>query len=70
MVTPQVRPKTTPGKAPRGNLTYVAILAFVVAVVLVIAVSVRPVLHTQTPSRDAVQGGASTTPSTAPAPSS
>jgi hypothetical protein len=65
-----VRPKTTPGKAPRGNLTYVAILAFVVAVVLVLAVVVRPLLRTQTPHPGAVQGGAATSQQNPPGPSS
>jgi hypothetical protein len=45
MVTNEVRPKTTPGQAPRGQLTYVAILALVVAVVLLAAAVVRPMLH-------------------------
>ena len=58
MVVPEVRPKTTPGKAPKGQLTYVAIIALIVVVVGVAAAVVRPMLRSSTPPAAAIQGSA------------
>ena len=58
MVVPEVRPKTTPGKAPKGQLTYVAIIALIVVVVGAAAAVVRPMLRSSTPPAAAIQGSA------------
>ena len=68
MVTNQIRPKTTPGRATRGQLTYVAIAAMVVFVVLLAAAVIRPVLRSATPPQGAPP--ATTQPSAPASPAS